>query len=323
MLEPLGLEPAEEEIYRTMLGEPESTARQIADHTGLPLTRVRDGLARLVTLRLAQRDESRPARFRPAPPDMAVTALLNERQAVLDNARLAVPELLAEYHNGTAAALPGALLEVLNGPRVGYRQFMQLLAATSEELLTFERISDGAVAGEVEVEVEAPMLGRGVACRVIYEPAALEVPGRLPHLRRLADLGEQARVAPQLPLKMLICDRKRAMLPLTSAGDATESVVLVGPSALLGGLVEIFEAYWRRSTPLWSTGRREVGGTGLSGEEYEVLQLLAAGLKDEAIARQVGISMRTARRRISSLVATLGVGSRFQAGVEAARRGLL
>ena len=167
------------------------------------------------------------------------------------------------------------------------------------------------------------MLGRGVACRVIYEPAALELPGRLPHLRRLADLGEQARVAPQLPLKMLICDRKRAMLPLASAGDATESVVLVGPSALLGGLVEIFEAYWQRSTPLWSAGRREVGGTGLSEEEYEVLQLLATGLKDEAIARQVGISMRTARRRISSLVATLGVGTRFQAGVEAARRGLL
>jgi DNA-binding NarL/FixJ family response regulator len=100
-------------------------------------------------------------------------------------------------------------------------------------------------------------------------------------------------------------------------------VVLVGPSALLDGLVEIFEAYWQRSTPLWSTGRREVGGTGLSEEEYEVLQLLAAGLKDEAIARQLGISMRTARRRISSLITTLGVGTRFQAGVEAARRDLL
>jgi DNA-binding CsgD family transcriptional regulator len=323
MLEPLGLGPAEEEIYRTVLGEPDSSARQIADRTGLPLARVRDDLDRLVALRLAQRDEGQPARFRPVPPDIAITALVNERQAALDNTRLAVPELLAEYQDGTATALPGTSLEVVTGQRVGYRRFLQLLAATSEELLAFERIGDGAVAGEAEVEVEAPMLSRGVACRVIYEPAALELPGRLPHLRRLADLGEQARVAPQLPLKMLICDRKRAMLPLASTSDATESVVLVGPSALLDGLVEVFEAYWQRSTPLWSTGRREVGGTGLSEEEYEVLQLLATGLKDEAIARQVGISMRTARRRISSLVATLGAGSRFQAGVEAARRGLL
>jgi DNA-binding CsgD family transcriptional regulator len=330
MLEPLGLGPTEEEVYRSLLAEPDSSVREVAARTGLPPARVREDLARLVALRMAQRIHGRPARFRTAPPDMAITALVNERQAALDRARLAVPELLAEYHEGIAASLPRTLLEVLTGPRVGYTRFLELLAATSEELLTFERVSDGESTGAVEVEAEAPMLARGVACRAIYEPASLEVPGRLPHLRRLADLGEQARVAPRLPLKMLICDRKRAMLPITGAGDhagpagpATESVVLVGPSALLDGLVEIFEAYWQRSTPLWSTGRREVGGTGLSEEEYEVLQLLAAGLKDEAIARQLGISMRTARRRISSLITTLGVGTRFQAGVEAARRDLL
>jgi DNA-binding CsgD family transcriptional regulator len=324
MLEPLGLGLTEEAVYRILLSEPDISAPEVADRTGLPLARARDGLARVVALRLAQRSEGRPARFRAAPPDIAITALVNERQAALNKARLEVPELLAEYHEANAAALPGNLIEVLNGPRVGYRRFQELLAATSEELLTFDRVSDDASAGAVEVEAEAPMLSRGVACRAIYEQAALEVPGRLPHLRRLADLGEQARVAPRLPLKMLICDRKRAMLPLTSGGDqATESVVLVGPSALLDGLLEIFEGYWQRGTPLWAPGRREVGLSGLTEEEYEVLQLLATGLKDEAIARQLGISMRTARRRISSLLTTLGVGSRFQAGVEAARRGLL
>jgi DNA-binding CsgD family transcriptional regulator len=323
-MEPLGLSPTEEAVYQALLIEPDSSARQIADSTGLPAPRVRDGLSHLVALRLARRTESRPVRFRPAQPDIAINALLNERQAALDQARLAVPELLAQYHSATAAPLPKTLLEVLTGPRVGYRRFLELLAATGEELLTFDRAREGKSAGAVEVEAEAPMLGRGVACRAVYEPAALEIPGRLPHLRRLTDLGEQARVAPRLPLQMLICDRRRALLPLTSAaGGGTESVVLVGPSALLDGLVEVFEAYWQRSTPLWSTGRREAGGTSLSGDEYEVLQLLAAGLKDEAIARQLGVSMRTARRRISSLLTKLGVGTRFQAGIEAARHGLL
>jgi DNA-binding CsgD family transcriptional regulator len=323
-MEPLGLSPTEEAVYRALLSEPDSSARRIIDRTGQPAARVRDGLSRLVELRLARRTESRPVRFRPTQPDIAITALLNERQAALDRARLAVPELLAEYHSATAAPLPKTLLEVLTGPRVGHRRFRELLAATSEELLTFDRAREGTGAGAVEVEAEASMLGRGVACRAVYEPAALEVPGRLPHLRRLSDLGEQARVAPRLPLQMLICDRKRALLPLTSAATGgIESVVLVGRSALLDGLIEVFEAYWQRSTPLWSTGRREAGGTGLSGDEYEVLQLLAAGLKDEAIARQLGVSMRTARRRISGLIAKLGVGTRFQAGAEAARHGLL
>jgi DNA-binding NarL/FixJ family response regulator len=39
------------------------------------------------------------------------------------------------------------------------------------------------------------------------------------------------------------------------------------------------------------------------------------------IARSLGVSLRTVRRRIAELLAELGVESRFQAGAEAVRRG--
>ena len=41
------------------------------------------------------------------------------------------------------------------------------------------------------------------------------------------------------------------------------------------------------------------------------------------IARTLGISLRTTRRRVAALMAELGADSRFQAGVEAVRRGWL
>ena len=50
---------------------------------------------------------------------------------------------------------------------------------------------------------------------------------------------------------------------------------------------------------------------------------LAAGAKDEQIARTLGISLRTVRRRVADLLIELGVDTRFQAGVEAVRRGWL
>ena len=53
-----------------------------------------------------------------------------------------------------------------------------------------------------------------------------------------------------------------------------------------------------------------------------LLQQLAAGAKDEQIARALGISLRTVRRRVAGLLIELGVDSRFQAGVEAVRRRL-
>ena len=54
-----------------------------------------------------------------------------------------------------------------------------------------------------------------------------------------------------------------------------------------------------------------------------LLRQLAAGAKDEQIARTLGVSLRTVRRRIADLMTELGADSRFQAGVEAARRGWL
>ena len=54
-----------------------------------------------------------------------------------------------------------------------------------------------------------------------------------------------------------------------------------------------------------------------------MLDLLQMGMKDESIARQLGVSLRTVRRRIADLMDDLGASTRFQAGAEAARRDLL
>ena len=45
------------------------------------------------------------------------------------------------------------------------------------------------------------------------------------------------------------------------------------------------------------------------------------GATDDVIARQLGISPRTLRRRLHDLFDELGASNRFHAGVEAARRG--
>ena len=57
--------------------------------------------------------------------------------------------------------------------------------------------------------------------------------------------------------------------------------------------------------------------------DTRLLSLLASGFKDEAIARYLGIGVRTVRRRVAELMDDLSVHSRFQLGVVAERRGLL
>lgn len=54
-----------------------------------------------------------------------------------------------------------------------------------------------------------------------------------------------------------------------------------------------------------------------------ILQQLLTGATDHTASRLLGLSPRTYSRRVSELLEFLGVASRFQAGVEAARRGLV
>jgi two-component system, NarL family, nitrate/nitrite response regulator NarL len=61
----------------------------------------------------------------------------------------------------------------------------------------------------------------------------------------------------------------------------------------------------------------------LTPREAEVLQLLAEGLANKAIALKLGISEHTVKFHINALMGKLGAQSRTDAVVRAARRGLL
>jgi DNA-binding NarL/FixJ family response regulator len=78
-------------------------------------------------------------------------------------------------------------------------------------------------------------------------------------------------------------------------------------------LCEVYELQARR-TPAPS-GVKE-----LTSRQQAIGELLAAGAKDAAIARCLGISVRTVRAEISNLIAALGARSRFQAGCLLVRR---
>lgn len=67
----------------------------------------------------------------------------------------------------------------------------------------------------------------------------------------------------------------------------------------------------------------EAPGPLLRGSHSAEVSLLALGIPDGAIAKRPRISERTVGRRIKELADSLGVDTRFQIGVEAARRGLI
>ncbi len=64
-------------------------------------------------------------------------------------------------------------------------------------------------------------------------------------------------------------------------------------------------------------------GLRLTAREREVLQLLADGRSDRAIAEALFISPKTAGHHVASILAKLGVDSRAAAAAHAVRHGLV
>ena len=60
----------------------------------------------------------------------------------------------------------------------------------------------------------------------------------------------------------------------------------------------------------------------LSPRERDVLRLIARGLDNIEIAGDLGISPRTAKNHVSSILSKLGLSSRIQAAIYAVKEGL-
>jgi DNA-binding NarL/FixJ family response regulator len=108
------------------------------------------------------------------------------------------------------------------------------------------------------------------------------------------------------------------MLPLTPTGTA--GALVVRAPVIVTALREYFEMLWERATPL-KAQRPTVSGDRLTPTQQAVLELMAEGLQDDAIARRAGISTTTVRRHIAAIMNRLAVSSRFAAGAAAQRRG--
>ncbi|MFE6735621.1 hypothetical protein [Microbacterium sp. NPDC057650] len=101
-----------------------------------------------------------------------------------------------------------------------------------------------------------------------------------------------------------------------------EQALIVHDGLLMNALLPFFEMMWDSAVPL-SAETADAGDAPPTADERVLIALLASGLKDEAIARQLDVHVHTARRRISAVIERLDATTRFQAGLQAARRGWL
>ncbi|WP_189113303.1 helix-turn-helix transcriptional regulator [Pilimelia terevasa] len=168
---------------------------------------------------------------------------------------------------------------------------------------------------------DVAMLERGVTMRILYQHTARANLTTRTYARRVTALGAEVRTTDEIHERLIIFDGSVAFVPQQRVAGRSPGAAVVTDPTVVGFLCHLHDRVWsaaQRYDPEdteYSTTSVEI--------RHSILRLMATGLKDDVIARRLGMATRTCRRYMAGIMEELGATSRFQAGVRAAERGLL
>ncbi|MGZ5416805.1 MAG: DNA-binding response regulator [Nocardioides sp.] len=320
----LGFAAAEEDLYRVVLRNSPVTYDVLAGLVGSTVPEVADGVGGFVAAGLV---EVRGDTIVAHAPERALARMISDEgqrlrsvQDQLDALQRMLPGLTAEHMVARQPRGQAVGVETVHHDEV-IDVVRSLTVRSTGDLLWIRpdqwRIPEGAKA---DAWVRG-LLRSGRRSRVIYPARVLEEAPDM--VRRRAELGEHVRVLAEVPGRLAVMGSSAALIPNRFDLPDDQLLIIRQPS-LVVALTQLFESLWDRALA--------VPGLDAFGEDDDAVRVsdrrllldqLARGAKDEQIARTLGLSLRTVRRRVAELMDELEASSRFQVGVEAVRRGWL
>jgi len=180
----------------------------------------------------------------------------------------------------------------------------------AHELLTAQPAgARRAVILEQAVDRDLRALDRGVNMRTLYQHTARRSRATRDHVERILERGAKVRTLDEFFNRLIVIDRRLAMIP----GGSPDVALAIHDLNLVSYLADIFDRSWERAREY-----DDRGGSSESDIAAEVRQLtvrmLTEGHSDPASAKRVGVSTRTYASYVAALKDEYGVETRFQLG---------
>lgn len=196
--------------------------------------------------------------------------------------------------------------------RQGLRTFLEL----QDDIEVVADVADGEAALSAVPEHEPD---------VVLMDLVMPGVGGIEAIRRLRELRPETRV---LVLTSFLDDEK--LFPAVRAGAAGYLLKDVEPAELVRAIHAVADgeallhpAVAARLMEEFAETERPPADEALTAREREVLLLIARGLPNKLIARELDIAEKTVKTHVSSILSKLGLTDRTQAALYAVRAGLI
>ncbi|CAM3050009.1 MULTISPECIES: response regulator transcription factor [Dermacoccus] len=310
----LGLDDLAEQLYRQVLRDQARPASVYAARLNRSTAEIDDATEALRAMRLVrineeglvQADHPRAGLERIL---SAEEARLAERRRDLARLRDAIDGFAGDHRAGQEhSSSDEPVREYIDAS--GLADVMEHLAASTSGPIRMTHTDAVAFTPD-----EQPVL-----CRLVEEGRGLyglhefdAASSRTLEVAQWAAMGESQRLANHIPNEFVCYGTDLVLANTEWGGDEGRYAVLRDP-VVVRAFVELFDRLWAASTTV---------DDGVDTTSERLVELMQAGLKDEAIARVLGVSLRTVRRRIAALMDECNVETRFQLAVELTERGIV
>ncbi|MGL5861033.1 MAG: hypothetical protein ACRCY9_07255 [Phycicoccus sp.] len=169
-------------------------------------------------------------------------------------------------------------------------------------------IGQGPMFEEGTARATRERIRRGHPQRAIYPASALSIPRGASWMTTWAGVGEEQRLVPHTETEFVVFG-DAAVVAFAGWDDPDGGYAVIRDPLVIRLYTAYFDIAWTQAIPV----------PAVSGGDPPLVELLELGMKDEAIARHLGVSLRTVRRRVATLMAANGVSTRFQLGSALAR----
>ncbi|WP_405870753.1 MULTISPECIES: helix-turn-helix transcriptional regulator [unclassified Streptomyces] len=279
----------------------------------------------LLEFALLHPDPDDPGWLRPVPPSVVLAQQLQPLEREIQDRRRATLDLADTFQAflDISAQKPATThaITVLEGIERIHSALDVAIAEARAEVLT---VQPGGSRPEhilsQALKRSKPLIERGISMRTLYQHTVRHSQSTYAYMDQMAGAKVEIRTLEELIERLIICDSTVAFIP---AQDDRQVALELRHPGLVQYLIKVFEQLWQRATPLLEEVPYESTPEGITGVQRSIAKLLIEGHVDEAIARRLGMNVRTCRAHIAKLAAALGSGSRAQLGFLIAQSGIL
>lgn len=309
------------ELYRYAVAHPGWTRLQASEALGYPLRDIDAAMDQLTQRKLLSVQAANPDAFVAIPPDVALADLVDADERLVQDLkgrisakRRELSALVPVYLEARKEVISSASVEVLEDPHLIQRVLIEYGRDVSEQVLMAVP-GQGANADfqEENVRKDLDLLKQGVRRRNLYDLSTRDHMPTRKAVKTIAAAGGEFRTLPSVPFRMLIFDRKLAVVA-RQLSITDKAALMIRDPHLVNVFIQLFNFTWDFSEPFLV---EDSTASPLNGTQRAILSGLAAGYSDEVIARRLDLNVRTCRRHIAWMLETLKADSRFQAGAKA------